>query len=193
VAYTFFGIQVAAQAFFKDDFRARLHQAVARGDAEQSLADKRQFWKRITAIVNEAMPVFEYGYWDLIREDKAEAEFETWCSEIEGSLATTPEEMGTAADEVNRASSDKNHVLVTMAFLLERDSNSDHTLGERCDLPESQWSTRQTYAHLIASIPLLNFANVQADAIYIVPGNDTDGLSTDDLTGEGYDYLKPLT
>jgi len=192
VAYTFFGIQVAVKAFFKDDFRRRLHETVARADAEQSLAEKRTFWKRVTAVLNEAMPVFEYGYWDLIRDDNAEQEFETWCSEIEGSVATETEEMGTAADEVNRLSAGQSHVLVTLAFLLERDSNSDLTVGERADLPEASWFTRATFAHLIATVPMLNFANVQADAVYIVPGNDTDGLSDDDLHGEGYEYLKPL-
>jgi hypothetical protein len=193
LAYTFFAIQVAVKAFFKDDFRKRLHQTVARADAEQSLAEKRTFWKQVTAVLNEAMPVFEYGYWDLIREDSAEEEFESWCSEIEGSVATEAEEMGSAADEVNRLSADQSFVLVTLAFLLERDSNSDLTVGERCDLPESDWFTRATFAHLIATVPMLNFANVQADAVYIVPGNDTDGLSDDDLHGEGYEYLKPLS
>ena len=192
MAYTFFGIQVAVKAFFKDDFRARLHDAVARGDAEQSLNEKRTFWKRVTAVLNDAMPVFEYGYWDLIRNDSAEEEFESWCSEIEGSVATEPEEMGAAHDEAHRFSADRAYVLCTLAFLLERDSNSDLTLGERCDLPEDEYFTRATFARLIASVPMLNFANVQADAVYVVPGNDTDGLSDDDLRGEGYEYLKPL-
>lgn len=192
MAYTFFGIQVAVKAFFKDDFRSRLHQTIARGEADQSLNEKRPFWKRVTAVLNEAMPVFERGYWDLIRTDEAEAEFETWCSEIEGSIASEPEEMGFAADEATRVSAERGYVLVTLAFLVERDSNSDLTLGERCDLPEGSWFTRQTFAHLIATIPLLNFTNVQTDAVYLLPGNDTDGLSEDDLAGEGYEYLKPL-
>ncbi|HEY0709680.1 MAG TPA: hypothetical protein VGG33_22905 [Polyangia bacterium] len=192
MAYTFFGVQVVVKAFFNDPFRAQLHQAIARADAEQSLVEKRQFWKRIAALLNDAMPAFDYGYWDLIREDKAESEFETWCSEIEGSLATEAEEMGSGADEVNRLSADKRYVIVTVLFLLERDSNSDLTLGERCDLPEKDYFTRQTFAHLIASIPMLNFANVQADAVYLSPGNDKDGLSEEDLHGGGYEYLKPL-
>jgi hypothetical protein len=79
-----------------------------------------------------------------------------------------------------------------LLFLVERDSNSDLTLGEHCDLPESDYFTRGTFAQLIAAIPTLNFANVQADAVYLSPGNDTDGLSDDDLRGEGYEYLKPL-
>jgi hypothetical protein len=192
VAFTFFGIQVAIKAFFKDDFRTRLHQAIDGSDDNMSLNEKRQFWKRITALLNEAMPVFEYGFWDLIRTDAAESEFETWCSEIEGAAATLPEEMGTEADEVHRSSADKSYVLVTLLFLVERDSNSDLTLGEHCDLPESDYFTRGTFAQLIATIPVLNFANVQADAVYLSPGNDTDGLSDDDLRGEGYEYLKPL-
>jgi hypothetical protein len=192
VDYTFFGVQVVVKAFFNDPFRAQLHQAIARADAEQSLIEKRQFWKRITALLNDALPAFDYGYWDLIRGDNAESEFETWCSEIEGSIATETEEMGASADEVNRLSADKSYVIVTLLFLLERGSNSDLTLGERCDLPEKDYFTRQTFSQLIASVPMLNFANVQADAVYLSPGNDKDGLSEDDLHGGGYEYLKPL-
>jgi hypothetical protein len=193
VSYTFFGVQVAIKAFFGDPLRQRLHAAIADSQSAQSLQDKRAFWKRIAAILNEAMPVFEYGYWDLIREDKAEAEFETWCSEIEGSLATEKEEVGAAADEVNRLSAEKKYVLCTALFLVERDSNSDVTLGERCDLPEAEYFTRATFAQLIATVPMLNFANVQADAVYLTPGSDDDGLSDEDLHGGGYEYLKPLT
>jgi hypothetical protein len=192
LAFTFFGIQIAIKAFFKDDFRARLHQAIQGSDDNMSLAAKRQFWKRVTALLNEAMPVFEYGTWDLIRNDGAESEYETWCSELEGSIATVPEEMGGGADEVNRSSADKSYVLCTLLFLVDRDSPSDQTLGERCDLPESEYFTRATFARLIAAIPALNFAHVQADAVYLAPGNDTDGFSDDDLRGEGYEYLKPL-
>jgi hypothetical protein len=192
VSYTFFGVQVAVKAFFQDDFRDRLHRTIAAGEERQSLADKRVFWKRVTTVLNQAMPVFEYGHWDLIRTDQAEVEFLTWCAEIEGSTATVAEEMGSAADEVNRLSAERSYVLVTLALLVERGSNSDLTLGERCDLDEKEWFTRATLARLIASIPMLNFANVQADAVYLSPGNDTDGLSDEDLHAEGYEYLRPL-
>ena len=101
--------------------------------------------------------------------------------------------MGAAADEVNLLSAEKKYVLCTVLALVERDSNSDLTLGERCDLPEAEYFTRATFAQLIATIPTLNFANVQADAVYLTPGSDEDGLSDEDLHGGGYEYLKPLT
>ena len=51
-----------------------------------SLQDKRVFWKNLTAVLNEAMPTFEIGYWDLIRGDDAEEEFETSRAEIESAI-----------------------------------------------------------------------------------------------------------
>lgn len=190
--YTFFGVQVAVKAFHNDPFRRRLHQIIAAAPTEQSLRDKRAFWKNVSAVLNEAMPVFELGYWDLVRGAKAEEEFETWTSEIEGGLATEREEMGDTADEANRLSSDKGYVLVTALALVVQSSNADLTLGDRCDIPEAQWWTRQSFARLCGTFPLLNFGQVEADAVYLAPGNDRDGLSMEDLRGDGYDYLHPL-
>lgn len=190
--YTFFGLQIAVKAFFKDDYRQRLGNLIAESAAEQTLFEKRSFWKRLCAVANEGLPVFELGYWDLIRGGRASEEFETWCSEIEGALASEREEMGSAADQVSRLSADQHYVLLTAAVLVERHSNSDETLGERCAMPESEYFTRATMGRLIATFPLLNFANVQADAVYLMPGNQQDGLSSDDLFGGGYAYLKPL-
>jgi hypothetical protein len=193
VDYTFFGVQIAVKAFFKDPLRQQLAKVIAESEAQQTLFEKRAFWKRLCAVLNEAMPVFELGYWDLIRAGKAQEEFETWCSEIEGALASEREEMGAGADEVNRVSANKDYILLTAAVLVEQGSNSDLILGERCDLPESEYFTRQTMSRLVGSFPLLNFVNVQADAVYLMPGSEDDGFSLEDLFGGGYEYLKPLT
>jgi hypothetical protein len=192
VKYTFFGVQILVQAFHGDPLRRKLHDVIAKGGEEQTLNEKRRFWKRLVGVFNEAMPVFEMGYWDLVRGSKAEETFETWSSELEGALATEKEETGAAADEVIRLSAHKKHILVTFMVLVAADSNSDATLGERCALPESQWWTRRTLARLVETFSMLNFASVQADAVYLSPGNDRDGLSMEDIHGGGYEHLKPL-
>src|SRR5712691_4017209 len=189
---TFFGIQVVVRNFVADPLRPQLHEIIARSPSEQSLADKRAFWKRVAAVLNEAVPAFEMGYWDLVRGDGAEEEFESWSSEIEGSLATEKEELGAAADEVSRISAEKRYIIVTLIFLVEAGSNSDLTLGERGDVPKSEYWTRLTFGRLIATVPLLNFANVVADAVYLAPGSNEDGFSMEDVHGGGYEYLKLL-
>jgi hypothetical protein len=195
LAYSFFGIQVAFKNFHRDPLRHNLHELIAGGgrDARQSPLEKQGFWKRFTASVTEAMPVFEYGDWDLIRGGNAEETFNEWVSEIEGSLATEPEEVGAAADEAVRLGSAPSYVLATMMVLVDKGSNADETLGEWCDIPESQWLTRQTFARLVSVFPRLNFAYVQADAVYLVPGSDKDGLSAEDLVSADYHHLQPLT
>ena len=188
----FFGIQVVVKNFVSDPLRRQLHEIIAGSEAEQSLTEKRTFWKRVTAVLNEAVPAFELGFWDLIRGSGAEEEFESWSSEIEGSLATEKEEMGSAPDEISRISAEKRYIIVTLLFLVEGGSNSDRTLDERCDVPESEYWTRLTFGRLIATIPLLNFASVEADAVYLAPGSEEDGFSMEDLHGGGYEYLKML-
>lgn len=190
--YTFFGVQIALRNFEKDEVRAKIHEIIRQGTNEQELFQKRSFWKRLAAVVNEAAPAFERGHWDLIRGAQAEAEFETWTSEIEGALATEAEELGGGADEAHRLSSEQYYVLVTFLFLVVEGSNADLTLGERCAIPEKDWRRRETFQRLVATPPLLNFANVRADAVYLVPGNDADGLSTYDLASKDYEYLEPI-
>jgi hypothetical protein len=189
---TFFGIQVVINAFPVDSIQKRLHEIIAGSSAEQSLAEKRTFWKRLTAELNDQVSAFDFGFWDLVRGGNADEEFESWSSEIEGTLATEKEELGAAPDEINRISAEKRFVIVTLIFLLEEGSNTDQTLGERCDMPESEYFTRTTFGRLIGTIPLFNFANVEADAVYLAPGSDEDGLSDEDIHGGGYEYLKPL-
>lgn len=192
--YTFFAIQVAIKAFRDDPLRAQLHAVIAESDAEQSFAEKRAFYKRLAGLLGDAVPVFEMGFWDYVTDArKAEEQFETWCSEIEGGMATEHEELGAGADEVNRLSSEKDYLLVSLLFLVERGSGSDRTLAERCDLPEKDWFTRLTFGRLIGGVPMLNFATVQADAVYLMPGSEADGLSMEDLHSGDYDYLKPLS
>lgn len=196
MAYTFFGVQVAVEAHPRDALRKRLHELIASGgaEAEQSLSDKRDFYKRLTGVLNEAVPVFALGYWDYVDDDnRAEVEFDTWCSELEGSVATVAEELGAAHDEVNRLSAANDYILVTLLFLLEAGEASDCTVRERCDLPEAEYFSRLTFGKLIATIPMLSFATVKADAVYLVPGTEEDGLSMDDLQMGGYEYLKPLS
>ncbi len=161
--------------------------------AEQSLADRRDFYNRTTSILLPRVPYFDFGYWDYIPDpDRAEKEFDTWCSEIEKTVGQAVPENDAVPLGVYRAAAGRDYCLVTLAFLLQKDGTSDVTVRERCDLQEAEFFRRATFAHLLATTPMLSFASVRADAIYVVPGADEDALTAEDLRGEGYEYLRPL-
>jgi hypothetical protein len=191
-SYSFFGMQVAFKNFHRDQLRQKLHALIDEGSGtRQSFADKQRFWKRFTGLLSEAMPVFEYGDWDLVRRHGEEL-FNDWSTEIEAGLATEAEEIALRRDEASRPSTGAAYSLVTMMVLVDKGSNADETLGAWCDLPEPVWLTRQTFGHLIEAFSRLNYANVQADAVYIVPGADRDGIAAEDLVSDDYG-LQPLT
>lgn len=189
--YSFFGLQVLVRTTSRDPRRRALHDLLAAARA-QSLQHKRIFWQRLSGILAETTPTFERGHWDLIRGGKAQAEFDVWSAEIEGAVANAGEERIPAPAHGHRPWAERQHLLLTAMFLVAEGSNADLTLGERCDLPEAEWLDRSTFARLLATAPLLNFANVQSDAAYLVPGSAEHALSDDDILDGGYSHLKPL-
>lgn len=186
---TFFAMQAAVRDL---SVRAQLHSLVAMTPSEQSLVEKRAFYTEVSNILLPHVASFELGYWDYVGDpDRAEKEFDTWCSEIEKVVGEElPDEPGQGA---YRTPGRRDFFLVSLAFLFQKDGTSDVTMAERCDLPLASFFTRATFAHLLATAPMLSFATVRADAIYVVPGSDQDALTFDELRGEGYEYLRPLT
>lgn len=188
--HTFFAVQAAVRDL---SVRAELHSLVAMTPAEQSLAEKRDYYGRITNLLLPHIPSFDFGFWDYIPDaSQAEKEFDTWCSEIEKVVG---EGVG---DVVNgggayRSSAGRDYFLFTLAFLLQKDGTSDITVAERCDLAEVDYWNRGTFAHLLATAPMLSYASVRADAFYVIPGANDDALTAEDLRGEGYEYLRVLT
>lgn len=194
----FFGMQVVIATLSTDDTGNRLRRLLAEAartnDAEKP-TEKRALYKQIIAIVLENKPYWEYGYWDYLIEDNntsTEDEFDTWVSEISASMATEGEELGAGVDEAHRLSADKGYIVVSMAFLLEY---APHESVRRLieDMPEDEYWTVAGFTELCEALRRIDFEYALRDAVFIMPGNDDDGFSWEDLHGAGWEYLKPLS
>jgi hypothetical protein len=189
----FFGLQVAVNTYGEDETRLALHRVIASGGSVETPEQKRSFYKRIAALLLENQPFFEYGYWDYLTDsDDAGAEFEQWVNEIEGSMATEEEELGEVIDEVHRMSSDKSYVVMTVAFLLEPSKSQENALAMIDSIPEDDYFSRDSFRKLIEAVTFIDFEFTQGDAAFIMPGNEMDGISWEDIHGEGWNYLKPV-
>ncbi|MBD1207364.1 MAG: hypothetical protein H9535_02965 [Ignavibacteria bacterium] len=194
----FFGMQVVIATLSSDDTGNRLRRLLAEAartnDAEKP-QEKRALYKQIIAIVLENKPYWEYGYWDYLIEDNntsTEDEFDSWVSEISASMATEGEELGAGVDEAHRLSADKGYIVVSMAFLLEY---APHESVRRLieDMPEDEYWTVAGFTELCEALRRIDFEYALRDAVFIMPGNDDDGFSWEDLHGAGWEYLKPLS
>jgi hypothetical protein len=189
----FYGLQVVINVYGEDTLRQSLHRVITSGEVEERPEAKRSFYKRIASLLLENQPFIEYGYWDyLLDAQDAQTEFENWVNEIEGSMATEEEELGETVDEGLRMSSDKSYVIVTLAFVLESVAAHENLRETLDGIPEEKYFDKETFTTLIEAVNYIDFEYSYADAAFVMPGNDKDGISFEDIHGEGWEYLKPI-
>lgn len=185
----FFGLQLAIKSFGEDTVRARFAQVLQdERQADADVQEKRRLLRRFVALLEENELFWTYGYWDYHNEREAAlAEFNSWASEIEGSMAIEAEELGTQVDDLRRTSSRKDYVVVTLAFLLDQPYAPAEAIAH-----EDAYFLKETFSALVQGLTSIDPNAIQADGVYIVPGNAVDGLSEDDLLGPGWEYLRLL-
>ncbi|MBM3226351.1 MAG: hypothetical protein FJZ47_21520 [Candidatus Tectomicrobia bacterium] len=185
----FFGIQIAMKSFGEDTVRARFaHVLEDEQVADEDIQAKRRFLRRLVALLEENALFWTYGYWDYLDErDAAVTEFNAWVSEIEGNMATEEEELGAQVDELRRTSNRKDYVVVTLAFLLDE----PYAPAEAVEHEDANF-LKETFSALVQGLTSIDPRIIQADGVYVVPGNAEDGLSEDDLLSPGWEYLRLL-
>ena len=185
----FFGLQLAIKCFGEDTLRARLARVLEAARTEDVDGQaKRSFLKRFVALLDESELFWTYGYWEYIdHANEAVEGFNTWVAEIEGSIATEEEELADDVDDLRRTSKHKDYVIVTLSFLLDAPYGPAEAVAN-----EDAAFLKETFVSLVQGLTMLDPNAIQADAAYVVPGNEADGLSEDDLLSPGWEYLRML-
>ncbi len=185
----FFGLQMAIKCFGEDTLRAKFARVLEEShQSGEGLQEKRRFIKRFVALIEESELFWTYGYWDYYdRADEATEEFRTWVDEIESALATEEEEIDEEIDDIQRTSNRKDFVVVTLIFLLDEPYAPAEAITR-----EDDHYLKETFVSLVNGLSRIDPRLIQADAAYVVPGNEEDGLSDDDLFGPGWEHLQML-
>jgi hypothetical protein len=178
----FFGFQLAAPAPPHDPWRTRLCNLVRSHTRDLGLQDQRGLFGALANLLLPAIDHMPLAFWDLI--ENGHAEYDDWVQGIEDDSAEPwqPDRSGARMD----------HVLVSAMFLVPQGGHSGKLIGERCDLPESEWTARSTIRQLVGTLSQLDFASVRGSAVYVTPGGDREAFALTELRGPGYDYLLPL-
>lgn len=185
----FFGLQILVHAFGEDTLRARLAEIIS--DPDGALEDteaKRRYIKRVVALLLEQEAYWSQAFWDYKSgRAEAEAEFESWAAELSASTATESEEMGGEVDGAYRLSNNKDYVAVTVILNL-----SGPFPPAEIDDETLYWQSG-TLGKLVRGLLLIDPETIVADGVFVIPGNERDGLSEQDLLTGGWSYLRVLT
>ena len=205
----FFGIQLVIQVFGGDELRARLARLIEAEDETDSADEKRRFMKSVASLLIENQYAWEYGYWEFQSDaDTAIGNFNQWRNEIEASMATEGDELGSEVDRLHRFSDQKEFLIVTLMMLIDnRETPVEDDIGDYQfrptytqlvqpfrsqieDLDEGQYWRSATFKQLLQAMQSLDPRVIERDGIYVYPGTAQDGLSSMDLIGdEGWKYL----
>jgi len=205
----FFGIQLVIQIFGGDQLRARIHHLIEAEDETDSANEKRRFMKSVASMLIENQYAWDYGFWEFSADaDDAIKSFNQWRNEIEASMATEPEEIGSEIDRLHRFSDQKEYLIVSLLMLIDnRDEPVSDDVGDyqfrptysQLALPfrqlcenfeESEYWRAESFERLLDGIRALDPRVIERDGIYVFPGSEQDGLSSFDLlSDEGWKYL----
>jgi hypothetical protein len=184
---SFFALQVVIEAG-RSGLRRKLHNHIDR-EGEETPTEKKKFYKGLVSMLVDAEPFFEYGFFEYQTDpDKAHDLFKHWVNEIEASMATEDTETDSEVDGFHRMSSEQQYVAVSILLLID----GPHPLDGQ-PLSENELYTRQGISKLLESIKKIDFERAEADAVFIMPGNDQDGFSSLDFADEGWSYLRVLS
>ncbi|MFO0676899.1 MAG: hypothetical protein U0169_10210 [Polyangiaceae bacterium] len=183
---------LALQMFFPlpaaEPLRLALQSLVARAPDGASFEAKAAFYRAVVDAIVPWVTVATRGVWDYVEDPgRADDEYRGWC---EGTVRDAMEPK--PADAGGRYRQGQGHTFVTLLFLVKQGSNTDTTICERCRMPEDTYFTRAAFHHILTGIPLLNFATVRGDAIYVRPGEPEQGVLESELAEPHYEYLRAL-
>lgn len=204
----FFGVQMVIQIFGSDELRGRLARLVA-SEGEMDAQEKRRFMKSVAALLLENQYAWEYGYWEFIADaESAISTFNEWRNEIEASMATEPDELGSETDRLHRFSDNKEYLIVTLMVMLDnREEPVEDDIGDysfrptytqlanpfraTCEgIDEAAYWTPATFKELLEGLRAVDPRAIERDGIYVYPGTAQDGISSIDLISEsGWKYL----
>jgi hypothetical protein len=188
----FFGVQVAINEAAKDGLRAELHNRMTVNKSEVTPEEKKAYYRNISSVILENMFAAEYGFWDYYENDDAIDEFDSWQNDLESGTALENSELGDENDAELRADSSKDYIVVTIAVLADESSRNQAFYDQIASIKEDEYFDRASFVKIIDALRLLDFNRVERDMVFLIPGNDQDGLSWFDIHSEGWNYLKPI-
>ncbi|RYE84131.1 MAG: hypothetical protein EOO75_18505 [Myxococcales bacterium] len=172
--------------------RQPLRELILKHPGTSSLRDRSLFYRAIADLLLAELPAAGRGCWDYYDDDLAVDKYDEWCGGLlkEEGARQLPSLSGQPS--AYRGANEVRYATFTVAFLMVRGSTVDRLFHDRCQVIEANLWRRATFAHLLHALRAMTFASVRSDVVYMIPNDDTFGLTADDLRAEKFAYLREI-
>lgn len=189
MASSIFSIEVAARLDRAPNLLPILKSAITEQAQTASLHQKWQLYKRACEALVGNLGLIERGCWDYFDDDaRAEKDFKMWL----GGMTTEEGARREPSGRPDPYRGEPRYLTFTMTFLIERPSPTDVAVARLCKIPEQHLWRRDVFGRILGGMGVINFASVKSDVMYLIPRDDSWGLTVDDLAQKKFEYLRVL-
>ena len=171
----------------ENELRARLKDLVVSHPAASTPGRKWELLRRISELLLENEHLFEKGCWDFFDDDgRALSDYEMW------SKGMTTEEGARKQPSGRPGGPEPRYMTFTIALLLAAGTPCTRDVAKFCNIPEAQLWKKSSFVRILRGLSRVNFAAVKSDVLYLIPGEETWGLTADDLEQPKFEYLRDI-
>ncbi|MFO0615777.1 MAG: hypothetical protein U0414_24495 [Polyangiaceae bacterium] len=182
-----FAIELCMRLEPGSEVRARLADLVAHHPQATDPGAKWSMLDECARVLIQHKDLYVRGCWDFFDTNaKALSDYDMWCKGMitrEGSR-TSP------SGSVDPYRPEPRFMTFTIALLLQRGDSGERSLSSFCEVPEHLLWKRATFVRILAGLKCVNFAYVKSDVFYLIPGEESWGLTSQDLQHTKFEYLR---
>lgn len=166
----------------------QLRQLVVSHPEKTSPGAKWELLRQVSQLLEASERLFVMGCWDFFDDDaRALKDYDMWCN---GMLTREGARKETSWDPF--APDAPRYMTFTLALLLVNGTQAERALAQVCDIPQEYLWRRSTFTRILRGLSHVNYASVKSDVLYLIPGDPTWALTSEDLTQPKFSYLRPI-
>ncbi len=189
MACSIFAIEMCLILDPSTNLHHELKQLVTRNNEKLSYEHKWNMYKSASLALAANHHLWHRGCWDFFNDDtKAQNDFRMWVS----GMVTEEGARKTPSGLPDPYRGQPRYMTFTMACLLVQGSNVENTIREHCEIPQAVLWHKSTFERVLQGMRWINFAFVETDTMYLIPGDMGWGLTQSDLSDKKFEYLRPI-
>jgi hypothetical protein len=189
VKHNIFALELCLRLEPEDRLRSQLRELVASHPSASTPGYKWEQLRRATELLLANDDLFEKGCWDFFDDDdRARRDYEMWCNGMITEEGVRKQPSGRPGE----FDLEPRYMTFTISLLLKADTETARSLAALCTIPEPDLWKKATFVHILQGLSSVSYAAVKSDVLYLIPGEETWGLTAGDLQEPKFEYLRPI-
>ncbi len=187
--HSIFALELCMRLEPESSLRAGLREIVVTHPALSDPGPKWQMLQDAAELLIGNDHLFARGCWDFFDTDKrALGDYDMWTK----GLTTEEGARQSPSGAIDPYRQDTRFMTFTISLLMMNGTSAERALSAICDVPDDRLWRRETFVYILRGLKVVNFAFVKSDVFYLIPGEDSWGLTAQDLQDPKFEYLRTV-